>query len=121
MCSTILESKPKAIRSVDRKDKMQSVIHIAMENRDTQMLQFLAKQPYVDFEIGDVNNETPLYVAIRQRDLEAVEYLVNDCKVDIEHRECQMRSPLYYAASTGDLEMTRYMVKKGGDVDAKSL
>ena len=43
MCSKILELKPKAIRSVDQKDKLQSVIHIALEDRDTQMLHFLAK------------------------------------------------------------------------------
>jgi hypothetical protein len=52
-CKKILENKPKAIRSVDRKGKFKSAPQIAIENKDWTMLKFLASQPFIDFEITD--------------------------------------------------------------------
>ena len=51
------------------------------------MLKFLAKQPYVDFNISDDINETPLFGAIKNHNLDLVKYLVEECGADIEHRE----------------------------------
>ena len=42
-CAAILSQKPTAIGSLDTKDRFQSVIHLAVERENWDMLRFLAK------------------------------------------------------------------------------
>ena len=49
------------------------------------MLRFLAKKPYIDFDIADTNLETPLFAAIKNGDLEMVKYLLEECHADLTH------------------------------------
>ena len=85
------------------------------------MLEFLRGQPYADFNMDDVDKESPLYVAIYLKNLEMVKYLVEKCGASIEHREIQKRSPLYYSCSVGSLEIAQYLISVGADVNAKTL
>ena len=84
------------------------------------MLRFLAEQCFVDFNISDQIQETPLYGAIKNQRLDMVKFLVEECGADIEHREVQLRSPLYYSASKGNMEITKYLAAKGADPNAKT-
>ena len=65
-CQRILSFKPNAISSKERKGRLESAVHIACRNKDFQMLEFLRKQPHVDFDMDDVDKESPLYEAIYQ-------------------------------------------------------
>jgi ankyrin repeat protein len=64
-CRHILANKPKAIRSVDRKDRHQSAPHIAVEKGNFEMLKFLSTQSYFDVNIEDNLQETALFGAIK--------------------------------------------------------
>lgn len=65
------------------------------------MLNFLKTQKFVDFNMNDKYNESPIFEAIYFEDLQMVKYLIEECDVDIEHKELQDRTPLYYACSIG--------------------
>ena len=51
------------------------------------MLNFLRVQKFVDFNMNDKYNESPLFEAIYSDDLQMVKYLIEECKVDFEHKE----------------------------------
>ena len=108
---------------MDTKCEMKSAAHIACENQDIQMLKFLKEQKFVDFNMIDSVEETPIYTAIKLGNIEIVTFLVEECGVNIEHREVQQRSPLYYSSSKGtlrNLHITKYLVSKGANVNAKT-
>lgn len=65
------------------------------------MLNFFKTQKFVDFNMNDKYNESPIFEAIYFDDLQLVKYLIEECKVDYEHKEVQDRTPLYYACSIG--------------------
>ena len=41
-----------------------SAVHIAVENKDYDMLKFLVNKQYVDFNMNDVDKCSPLFYAI---------------------------------------------------------
>ena len=114
-CREILTKKPRTILFKDRKGRFQSAAHVACENNDLDMLKFLKTQPFMDFDLEDIDGETPLYEAIDEprldkrnkyravdkdnnqkytdensfemENLEIVKYLIEGCKVDIDHQE----------------------------------
>jgi hypothetical protein len=83
----ILDKKPRSINSIDSKDKNWTALHYACHQKNWEMLNFLSSQPYIDFNVGDFQNEIPLYEAIKNEDVAMVEFLVNKCGSNIEHRE----------------------------------
>ena len=120
-CERILGVRAMSIRSKERKGRLESAVHIACRNKDYGMLEFLRARPNVDFNMDDVDQESPLYEAIYQKNLEMVKYLVEKCGANIEHREIQNRSPLYYSCSVGALEIAQYLISAGADVNAITL
>ena len=52
-----------------------------------ELLKFLRLQKHVDFNMNDINNESPLYEAIELSDLDLVKFLIEECGADINHRE----------------------------------
>ena len=59
---------------------------MAAERENFEMLKFLAKQAYVDFDVADSVGETAISAAIKAGNLEIVKYLAEG-GADIEHRE----------------------------------
>ena len=47
------------------------------------MLKFLHELGTCNFEMLDIDEETPLFVAVQNNNYEIVDYLVNECHVNI--------------------------------------
>lgn len=112
-CKQILEKRPNSILLKDRKGRFQSAAHVACENNDLVMLRFLKEQNNMDFDMEDIDGETPLYEAIDEPDLDKenkykavdkdnnvkytqvnskemenlqiVKFLIEECGVNIDH------------------------------------
>ena len=110
---------PKAINSVDMY-RSYSAAHLAIRAGNMEMLEFLHKQDYADFNMVNRLKKTPIYSAIEKKSLEMVKFLVEKCDVNIDHRDTQLRTPLFYAASKGSVDLIKYLLSKGADINAQS-
>ena len=68
-----------AVRSRDLLSIQESAGHIAVKNKDYEMLKFLREQDNFDFEMPDKNGESALFCAILAEDLEMVKFLAEEC------------------------------------------
>ena len=82
------------------------------------MIKYLRQQPHVDFNMNDIDNESPLYEAIELSDLDLVKYLIEECGADINHREIMERTPLYFSCSLGAYEIAEYLIQRRADINA---
>lgn len=91
---------------------------MAVKNKDYDMLRYLKKQKYTDFNLPNAEGESALFAALHINDMDLVKFLVEECQVDIEHKEIQARTPLYYTCSVGNLESARYLISRGASVNS---
>ena len=60
----ILKNNPGAINQKEEKDRFFGAAHLACLNKDLEMLKFLRSLDSCDFEMLDIDEETPLFVAV---------------------------------------------------------
>jgi ankyrin repeat protein len=71
-----------------------SILHIACENADFEMIKMLIERYNMPVDILDKDQDTPLFYASRQGNLDVIKYL--DSKgANLEHKDFQDRTPLY--------------------------
>jgi len=89
--------------------------HIAVKNKDWELLRFFETLDHFDFDLPDVDGETPLFKAIAKSKHDMVVFLVEKGArlrhTSIKNKWC----PVYIAACIGSLETLEYLLGFGLD------
>jgi ankyrin repeat protein len=93
-----------------------------------EMVQFLAQQPHIQLDRGDLSHIPPLAYAIQRNRWDLAELLVDSgANVNIQMGNSipmgdnNGNSPLHLAAAAGDLKRVEWLLSKGADPQFKNL
>lgn len=99
----------------EAQDQQLTAAHIAVKFKDMELLKFFETLDHFDFDLEDVDGETPLFKAIAKSQFEIVKFLVEK-GARLTHTSTKNRwSPIYIAACLGSLETLEYLLSFGLD------
>ena len=93
-----------------------TVLHIAMEITNTEILEELLKTPSLDVNIQDEKGDTALHIAITENNEDAVDMLLNKPETDVYIQNSDGRTPLHIAAQSGSKEILAKILEKCKDL-----
>ncbi len=94
------------------------LISMAIRNKSNKVIDVLLKQPNINVNAPNALNETPLMLAVYYLDNDTAEKLV-DHGANVNNPGTW--SPLHYAAAADNTKMVNYLIKKGADINARTL
>lgn len=94
------------------------LLMLAIRKNAGDVIDLLLKQRSLKIDQPNALKETPLMIAVflKENDI-AKKLIARGAKVN----KPKNWSPLHYAASAGNTEMAEYLIKKGADVNARTL
>lgn len=93
-------------------------MHLAVKANDIELLKFLETLENIDFDMGDIDGETPLISAISKEKDDLARFLI-DKGANMSHRTLKNNwTPIYVAACLGTIEMLEFLIGKGADVNS---
>ena len=110
----IAEFNPLAVRASERGDQQLTAGHIAVKNQDWELLHFFETLDNFDFDLPDVDGETPLFKAIPKNHAMVVFLVEKGARLthtSIKNKWC----PVYIAACMGSVETLKYLLSFGLD------
>ncbi len=94
------------------------LISLAIRNNADKVIDLLLTQPNIDLNAPNVLYETPLMLAIyNQKNDLAKKLIAKGASVNNPGHW----TPLHYAAASDNTEMVNYLIKRGADINARTL
>ncbi|MDR3441700.1 MAG: ankyrin repeat domain-containing protein [Legionella sp.] len=103
--------KPELVTMYD--DYKTSLLYIACQNGQLEMVRELLKQQDININHANNNRLTPLYIACQNRYVEVVHELLKQQGINVNQANNNDVTPLYTSCRNGHVEMVRELLKHG--------
>nr|XP_033328163.1 uncharacterized protein LOC117221368 [Megalopta genalis] len=101
-------------------DQGRTLLHVAADSNQFDMVKFLVNRGLTDFNAKDNNGSTALHMAARHGYVDIVKYLANENLVDINAQDKNGTTVLHLAAWFGHSEIMRFLInEKQADYNIK--
>jgi serine/threonine-protein phosphatase 6 regulatory ankyrin repeat subunit B len=97
-----------------------SLVHLAAENGELAMVQYLVEELHLDLELRSDGGNTALHIAVEARQAAIVRYL-KQAGADLEARKDNGCTALHRACLTGNMDMVLVLESLQADVEARDL
>lgn len=97
-------------------EKLNTLLHIAVENRDLLIARILINNG-ANPDVRGSERQSPLHRAAENGDVKMAELLI-DSGTPVDIRGHERRTPLHMAVAKGNFDMVHFLLKRGADINA---